>query len=129
MPYANKEDELAWRIKWEEANKEKRKVWHKKSMQRPEYIEKDLQRHRVKRDTAKAVLLSEQSGLCAICKQGEKRRDNKSGVIRALAQDHDHLTGKLRGLLCSDCNLALGFFQDSIPRMEDAIAYLKKWLS
>ena len=41
--------------------------------------------------------------------------------------DHDHRTGKIRGLLCHYCNLALGHFKDDERVMEEAIRYLSKW--
>ena len=39
--------------------------------------------------------------------------------------DHDHVTGKFRGLLCSDHNLGLGRFHDNINELQDAIDYLR----
>jgi hypothetical protein len=127
MPYAKKEDALAWRKKWEAENKEKRKVWHKKSRERPEYKVRVRERSQRNRDERKATLLAEQGGLCAICGNPERRRNPRTGELRQMAQDHDHVTGKPRGLLCTDCNLAIGFFQDSIPTLESAIGYIKKW--
>ena len=47
-----------------------------------------------------------QRGLCAICLMPE-RAHNQYGPLR-LAVDHDHETGKVRGLLCRSCNGALG---------------------
>ena len=38
--------------------------------------------------------------------------------------DHCHKTEKVRGLLCRGCNLGLGFFQDSVKNLENAIKYL-----
>lgn len=52
---------------------------------------------------------------CAICQSETK-----------LCIDHDHGTGAVRGLLCLNCNLALGNFHDSIEKLEKAIMYLKK---
>ncbi len=52
---------------------------------------------------------------CAICK------DNKPLEI-----DHNHITGKVRGLLCTKCNTMLGMSEDSIERLQEAIKYLEK---
>lgn len=49
--------------------------------------------------------------------------------------DHDHscCPGKgscgkcVRGILCRNCNVGLGFLKDSIPRLEDAISYLSSY--
>lgn len=69
--------------------------------------------------------MSEKQGhKCAICKLPEKSMRN--GKIKRLAVDHDHVTGKIRGLLCGDCNIALGKLKDSIQSLENAIEYLRK---
>ena len=59
-----------------------------------------------------------QSGRCAIC--------SVSVEGARLCVDHDHGTGKVRGLLCSLCNRALGQFRDSTELLRKAIAYLKE---
>lgn len=59
-----------------------------------------------------------QDHCCFICKQQEKY----SG---SLAVDHCHHSGAIRGLLCSQCNRALGLFTDSIATIEQALSYLK----
>lgn len=56
---------------------------------------------------------------CAICKK------HKSNFTRALAVDHCHTTGKIRGLLCTNCNRALGNIKDSIDNLKNAIEYLE----
>lgn len=66
-----------------------------------------------------------QSGLCAICKRPEDRRDGR-GNLRNLAVDHCHRTGAVRDLLCSSCNSAIGHFRDDISLIKTAIAYLEK---
>lgn len=56
-------------------------------------------------------LYTSQGGVCAICHRAETATTNSRGVIapRPLSVDHDHDTGKVRGLLCHRCNIALGF--------------------
>ncbi len=62
-----------------------------------------------------------QKGCCAICKR------HQSEFKRVLAVDHNHTTGTVRGLLCNNCNSALGLYQEKISTLKGAIAYLKKW--
>lgn len=59
-----------------------------------------------------------QNDLCAIC-----RRAN--GASRKLSVDHDHKTGKVRGLLCRPCNDLLGHIRDSIHTARLIAAYLE----
>ncbi len=47
-----------------------------------------------------------QNNVCAICEQPEIAKTHK-GTVRNLSVDHNHETGKLRGLLCTKCNTAL----------------------
>lgn len=61
--------------------------------------------------------VSKQNGTCAIC--GDRP------VNRPLFVDHDHVTGKIRGLLCLTCNSGLGHFRDSTDRLQKAISYLE----
>lgn len=69
-----------------------------------------------------AKLFEDQKGVCAICENPETAKRN--GVVRALAVDHCHDTGKVRGLLCSNCNTALGKFKDNTKVLAKAIKYL-----
>ena len=55
-----------------------------------------------------------QEGKCAICGDSPKR----------LCVDHDHDTKKIRSLLCSKCNVLLGFARDSVGILERAVKYL-----
>ena len=59
---------------------------------------------------------------CAIC--GHTPELGATGA-KKLHLDHDHRTGKLRGLLCMCCNVALGHFQDDVERIKRAAAYLE----
>lgn len=65
-----------------------------------------------------------QGGKCAICDQPETQKRN--GVVKALAVDHNHETGKVRGLLCTDCNTGIGNLKDSLDVLKAAIAYLEQ---
>lgn len=56
------------------------------------------------------------NGKCAICGKVPGRRN--------LALDHDHSTGKIRGLLCTQCNAGLGMFKDNKELLKKAIEYL-----
>lgn len=67
--------------------------------------------------------MKEQNGLCAIC--GIML---ESGLTsKAASADHDHETGKARGILCKRCNLMLGQVKDDIALLEKAIIYLYFW--
>lgn len=65
-----------------------------------------------------------QNQVCAICKQPESgiRRNKKL----PFCVDHCHGTGKIRGLLCIRCNLAIGNFDDDVDRLRAAIDYLTR---
>jgi len=65
-------------------------------------------------------LFSNQEGKCAICGIPQSELKNKLGV------DHNHTTGKVRGLLCNKCNLSLGNIKDDIKILLNMINYLKK---
>lgn len=66
------------------------------------------------------TLLKAQDGICAICGKTPKENGQRLGV------DHDHRTGVVRGLLCSSCNTALGFFRDNPELLAKAITYLRR---
>jgi len=71
------------------------------------------------------AFLEAQDGKCAICGAIEGHR-SRYGTVCRLAVDHDHQTGKVRGLLCNNCNRGLGRFKDSIKHLKAAIRYLKR---
>ncbi len=59
------------------------------------------------------ALIERQGGLCAVCR---KRPPTQV--------DHDHHTGKVRGILCLKCNAGLGALRDSVRNLYHAIEYL-----
>lgn len=64
------------------------------------------------------ALLASQGGVCAICKQ--------EPASRGFHVDHDHVTGRVRGLLCNRCNVALGNFRESREVILAAVDYLDR---
>lgn len=70
-------------------------------------------------------MLVEQNGVCACCERPESRLTD-AGDLRMLSVDHNHTTGAVRGLLCSNCNLVLGYACDDVTVLEKAISYLHK---
>lgn len=65
------------------------------------------------------TLLFFQDDCCAIC------GTNQSNFSKKLSIDHDHKTGKIRGLLCRSCNLLLSDSKDSVEILSSAVGYLK----
>jgi hypothetical protein len=63
-------------------------------------------------------ILEKQNGVCAVCGNGPGKR--------RLHVDHCHKTGKIRALLCTNCNSALGAARDDINRLYKLIQYLEK---
>lgn len=63
-------------------------------------------------------LFAKSDGLCQICKRPERRK-------RRLSLDHDHATGRLRGFVCSRCNLLLGDADEDAELLERAASYLR----
>jgi len=94
---------------WNKRNPEKTRLAYRKCMLK--------RRYGITLEQYEAMLES-QNGKCAICKG-----DCLTG--RNLAVDHDHETGKVRGLLCSKCNQGLGQL-NNIELLQRAIDYLKE---
>lgn len=70
------------------------------------------------------LMLVSQKACCAICKNPETQL--KKGKLMQLSIDHDHATGKIRGLLCSNCNRAIGLLKDNVENLRNAISYLNQ---
>jgi len=100
----NKEAKLAYDKKWREENKEAKaesRLRRKFGIGLNEYEE----------------MIVKQEGNCLICKE-------VCSTGRRLAVDHCHVTGKVRGLLCSKCNIAIGLLKDDVSLLATAIDYL-----
>ncbi len=66
-------------------------------------------------------IVAKQGGRCAIC----RREEDKSARMSSFHVDHDHKTGKVRGVLCGSCNISLGRFHDDVSILLNAVEYLK----
>jgi len=69
-------------------------------------------------------LFKSQNGTCAICKQPETA--TRLGKVKALAVDHCHQSGVVRGLLCADCNMGIGKLKEDKNILFSAIQYLER---
>jgi hypothetical protein len=67
--------------------------------------------------------LEEQNGKCEIC--GLTPIENK----KSLAVDHDHNSGRVRGLLCNNCNVAVGFLKDNVDKAKKMTEYITKYIT
>ena len=126
-----------WRYNHKEHIKNKSKIYYNKNKTK---IQKYLRKWKMEnKDTIKKYLLnfrygitieeydnlySTQQGMCKICKEKIYKwgNGNKQTVANV---DHCHLTGKIRGMLCSKCNRILGIVNDDINRLKSCINYLK----
>jgi hypothetical protein len=97
--------------KWNKMTREERREYHLQSkfkMSTKEFNE----------------LVISQKNVCAICGCSETAKD-KIGRIKPLSVDHDHKTGKIRGLLCINCNTGIGVFKEDKQIMMSAIKYME----
>jgi hypothetical protein len=72
------------------------------------------------------VMLEAQGGVCAACGNKEIRIDPRLGAVTRLVVDHDHATGKVRGLLCIGCNAAYGNLYEDPQRINGLLVYHQK---
>lgn len=74
-------------------------------------------------------LFEKQGGVCALCGKPEtkmqKRKEGGKVVLDSLNVDHDHITGKVRGLLCYRCNTGIGKLMDDPDLLRKAADYLE----
>ena len=66
-------------------------------------------------------MFDEQQGFCAVCGV------HQTAIEKSLVVDHCHSTGEVRGLLCNDCNMAIGKLGDNEEGLMKALTYLRKY--
>ncbi len=123
-----------WRKNNNEKSREMSKSWYKENLNKTILYKKD-NKNLIKGYSYKKFwpnlspieatnkyleLLKEQNNCCSICKRNENQ------FKYALAVDHNHLTGKVRGLLCGPCNQALGLLKEDISSINNLLNYLEK---
>lgn len=128
----NPEKVKEYRKKWAENNREKQtaaeKSWKKahpeskKRYSQTEFLYRLKNRYGLRFDDYTEIL-ERQLGRCAIC-----GAEKPGGKGKRMSVDHCHRTGKVRGLLCSRCNLMLGIINEDVSILRAAIEYLKKHL-
>jgi hypothetical protein len=117
--------ETRWRIKHPEKQKAASQKWVSHNYQYNIARQRQYQL-KAKYNITEAdylAILEKQNFMCAIC-------DTKTptGKWKVFAVDHDHATGKVRGLLCNECNRGIGLLKDSLSILSSAFTYLEKHL-
>ena len=110
-------NKISW-DKWVENNKEHYQKVKKEGQALLHNNHKKYERRGITKEEYEFVFKTQES-LCAICKQPPKDTHD-------LAMDHNHKTNEFRGLLCKECNRALGLFGDNIDVLTNAVTYLKE---
>lgn len=109
--------------RWQQANAERLNAYRRTRRELPE-VKRQLRDGYYRRTYGLSageveVMLDEQHGGCAICRDRPER-------LASMHLDHDHETGQLRGLLCLSCNQGLGKFRDDPALLLRAIVYLRE---
>jgi len=117
----NREREIARVKKWQEENRERHLGMQRKRRSTPEYKAREREAHLKRKFGITAAqydaMLASQGGVCAIC--GDAPKDDVS-----LHVDHEHGSGRVRGLLCMRCNNALGLLKEDEELLWSALTYL-----
>jgi hypothetical protein len=116
----NKAQHLDFQKRYREANRQKLRNYNKQydRLNKDKVRSQDLKsKYGITLDQYK-ILFVQQNGSCKICAALPK--------IKALAVDHCHKTGKVRGLLCGLCNRGLGMFKDNTILLYKAADYLEQ---
>lgn len=85
-------------------------------------FDKDLQSRYGITLTVYNQMLKDQGGQCLVCGATKGSQDRTRLFV-----DHDHSTGKVRGLLCHQCNVFLGFARDDAAILRQGIVYLERF--
>ncbi len=110
--------------KWKKANPDRVKAWTNTEKRKRWQKNRDLVRaFGITLDDYERMCVV-QASLCAICRKPETWQRN--GVTVSLSVDHDHVTKKVRELLCYQCNTALGKVRESEEVLLSMLAYIRR---
>ena len=73
------------------------------------------------------VRIQKQGKRCLICMREMRVTGLRTGAQNRAVLDHDHVTGKIRGIICSRCNLVMGLMGDDVDLLISAVVYLKSF--
>lgn len=112
-----------WRLRNPEKQKQATRNWVEKNQEHRKAITRkwQLKTNYGITEEQYASLLNEQQGCCAICKT-----DKPTGKWKVFAVDHCHITGRVRGLLCNECNRGMGLLKDNADLLREAAEYLER---
>lgn len=95
------------------------KAWRDKNMTPEKYRELAYRKRYGIGSADVLAILESQNGKCALCPKSLVFPDKGTHL------DHDHLTGRIRGVLCKQCNTGLGNGRDSLDFIRKLIIYLQ----
>ncbi len=122
----NREKSIARAILWRKNHPERHrltvKIWKKKYKEKEKILKR---RYKLKKYGLTiedyANLIKKQNYSCAICNTNINQLKEKLGV------DHNHVTGKTRGLLCFPCNSAMGLLKENKNTLIKMLEYIKEY--
>lgn len=133
-PNKVKEHCKLWRNRHKTQDKKRKQEWYLKNKERVRcqgkiwnQNNKSKIQHRYLQKTYGITLsqyedtFQRQNGCCAICHRPQSSLKKKLGV------DHNHITGKVRGLLCYECNYGLGYFKDNADILIQGAKYINSF--
>lgn len=116
---STKEEKREYDKSYRQENSDRIKTLKKRQYDYSKYRQNLLKRkYNITLDDYNKMLL-EQDGKCWTCSIKAEEQKNKVLVV-----DHNHLTGEVRGLLCSNCNSAIGLLKESQEIIEKVSKYL-----
>jgi len=122
---ASKKNKAEWHQKNAEKSRAATKKWREKNLERSRKLARESTRRlnmRNKYGITEAeynAALELQNHHCAIC--GCDKPEKREWAI-----DHDHITNRFRGVLCHQCNTALGLVKDNVATLAAMIRYLQR---